>query len=157
MKLFFKSLTVFVFFQTLMPSIQASNLEKPLVAHPCFSAVKPKVTICFTIARKRDCEGFGICNFHAIVTEGRFNNAVATTYKDDYSNALVFEIDRYKGLASGAYDRYFKSGYFVMEDDSQVASDILSALGISSNATLLQGKYPIIESNGMIRFLIPYR
>lgn len=140
-----------------MPSIQASNLEKPLGANPCFSAVKPKVTICFTIARKRDCEGFGICNFHAIVTEGRFNNAVATTYKDDYSNALVFEIDRYKGLASGAYDRYFKSGYFVMEDDSQVASDILSALGISSNATLLQGKYPIIESNGMIRFLIPYR
>lgn len=157
MKLFFKSLTVFVFSQTLMPSIQASNLEKPLGAHPCFSAVKPKVTICFTIARKRDCEGFGICNFHAIVTEGRFNNAVATTYKDDYSNALVFEIDRYKGLASGAYDRYFKSGYFVMEDDSPVASDILSALGISSNAILLQGKYPIIESNGMIRFLIPYR
>ncbi|MFM7766803.1 MAG: hypothetical protein ACKO9S_02970 [Bacteroidota bacterium] len=157
MKLFFKPLIVFIFFQMLMPSTQASILVKPIDSTSCFTAMKPKVTICFTIARKRDCEGFGICNFHAIVTEGRFNNAVATAYKDDYSNALVFEIDRYKGLASGAYDRYFKSGYFVMEDDSQVPSDILSTLGISSNATLLQGKYPIMESNGMIRFVIPYR
>lgn len=91
------------------------------------------------------------------MTEGRFNNAVATVYKDDFSNALVFEIDRYKGMASGAYDRYFKSGYFVMEDDSQVPSDILMSIGVSSNATLLQGKYPVLESNGMLRFVIPYR
>jgi hypothetical protein len=157
MKLFFKSLSVFVFFQLLNPSAQASVFEIPQFMHQRFSAMKPKVTICFTIARKRDCEGFGICNFHAIVTEGRFNNAIATVYKDDYSNALVFEIDRYKGLASGAYDRYFKSGNFLMEDDSKVPSDILSNLGVSSNATLLQGKYPIIESNGMIRFAISYR
>ena len=157
MKLFFKSLSVFVFFQLLNPSAQASAFEIQQFFNQRFSAMKPKVTICFTIARKRDCEGFGICNFHAIATEGRFNNAIATVYKDDYSNALVFEIDRYKGMASGAYDRYFKSGSFVMEDDSQVPSDILSTLGVSSNVTLLQGKYPIIESNGMIRFAIPYR
>jgi hypothetical protein len=157
MKLFFKSLSVFIFIQFLSPSIQASSLEKTPDMYPRFSAMKPKVTICFTIARKRDCDGFGICNFHAIVTEGRFNNAVATVYKDDYSNAMVFEIDRYKGLASGAYDRYFKSGYFVMEDDSQVPSDILTTLGMSSSATLMQGKYPIMESNGIIRFVIPYR
>ena len=134
MKLFFKSISLIVFFQFLTPSIQASTTCNPLCENQRFSAKKPKVTICFTIARKRDCEGFGICNFHAIVTEGRFNNAVATIYKDDFTNALVFEIDRYKGLASGAYDQYFKSGYFTMEDDSQVASDILSALGVSSNA-----------------------
>jgi hypothetical protein len=119
--------------------------------------VKPKVTICFTIARKRDCEGFGICNFHAIVTEGRYNNATAHVYLDDFSNALVFEIDRSKGLAPTAYDRFFSSGYFVMEDDSQLPAELSSELGMDRVVTLSQGRYPIAESNGLIRYVVPFR
>lgn len=131
--------------------------QPDLVCTASNEIIKPKVTICFTIARKRDCEGFGICNFQASVSEVRPNNATASVYLDDFSNALVFEIDRGRGINDSAYERYFSSGYFVMEDDSQLPYDLSSDLGVERTITLSQGSYPISESNGIIRYVIPFR
>ncbi|MFN5325531.1 MAG: hypothetical protein ACK5C5_11475 [Bacteroidota bacterium] len=157
MKLFKSNIFIMLFVSvpSLLSSYDSTAMEPPRTVH--FISAKPKVSICFTIARKRDCEGFGICNFRATLSEGRSNNVIATVTKDDYSNAIVFEINRTTGLTANAYDRYFKSGFFVMEDDSPVPSDILTDLGISNSAILIQGRYPVVESNGILRFVISYR
>jgi len=154
----FKKTSLFVSLFIIESSCLFAFANQPVLLTNTESEVlKPKVTICFTIARKRDCEGFGICNFHAIVTEGRFNNATASVSVDDFTNSLVIEIDRNKGLTPMAYERYFSSGTFLMEDDSQLPSDLSSELGIDRTVSLTQGKYPITESNGIIRFVVPFR
>jgi hypothetical protein len=154
MKLFFKSILATAFLTFFIPVVKADIIPiRPLF----ISKAKPKVTICFTIARKRDCEGFGICNFTASLSEGRMNNATASVYKDDHSNAIVFEINRSQGISTIAYDRYFKSGIFTMEDDAPIPSEITQALGISSTAILVQGRYPVLESSGVIKMIIPFR
>lgn len=157
MKLF-KKTSLFVLFILIKTSCLVTFAAQPVLLPQCESEIiKPKVTICFTIARKRDCEGFGICNFHAMLSEGRFNNATANVSVDDFSTGLVFEIDRNKGLTPMAYERYFSTGSFTMEDDSPMPSDVSTELGIERAVTLLQGRYPITESNGVIRFVVPFR
>lgn len=154
MKLFIKTIIASVFVSGFTPVVSADNgqIQSCLVG-----ALKPKVTICFTVARKRDCEGFGICNLNASISDARLNNVVATVYKDDFSNALVFEIDRSKGVTAAAYDRYFKLGTFTMEDDTPVPYDLARDLGISTNATLMQGRYAVVESGGILRMTISFR
>lgn len=154
----FKKTSLFILYLIIESSCMVTFAAQPVLLPPDeFAIVKPKVTICFTIARKRDCEGFGICNFQASFSEVRVNNATASVYLDDFSNALVFEIDRGRGINDSAYERYFSSGYFVMEDDSQLPADLSSDLGIERTITLSQGRYPISESNGIIRYAIPFR
>lgn len=154
MKLFFKTIIASVFLSGFTPVVLAGNGD----AQPSsITEYKPKVTVCFTIARKRDCEGFGICNFNASMSEAKMNNVVGAVSKDDFTNALVFEIDRSKGISTMAYDRYFKSGIFTMEDDAPIPYDLARELGISTNASLLQGRYAIVESSGILRMIIPFR
>ena len=118
--------------------------------------LRPKVTVTFTIARRRDCEGFGICNWKATFSDLRTNIATGMMYADDSGkNTFVIEIDKVKGLKGDSYSKYFQSGYFVMEDDAPIPSDILSALGISGSRILLQGRHPVQEKNGQLIVVIP--
>jgi hypothetical protein len=120
--------------------------------------LKPKVTITFTIARRRDCEGFGICDWQVEITYGRINNCTATFYTDDVVKGnFVLEINKATGLSAEAYAKYLKSGYFLMEDESPVPGDILRELGVSGSKTLLAGRYKTLEKNGMIYISIPAR
>lgn len=154
MKLFFQ--TIFSSAFLIGSSPMAFALSDGNQTH-MVTEMKPKVTICFTIARKRDCEGFGICNFNASLTDAKMNNAISTVYKDDHTNALVFEIDRSKGISAYAYDRFFKSGSFTMEDDAPIPYDLARDLGVSTNASLVQGRYAIVESSGILKMIIPFR
>ncbi len=120
--------------------------------------LRPRVTITFTIARRRDCEGFGICDWQIEITMLRANSCTATLTTDDTNrNNLVLEIDKSKGVLPETYSRYFQSGTFLMEDESPVPAEILKQLGIPGPRTLLAGKHKTTEKNGIIYVSIPTR
>ncbi len=119
--------------------------------------LKPKVTISFTIARRRDCDGFGICDL-SFSYSMRWNNATGTIQVDDYnSNIILLEIDKAKGLTPEAYNKFFKSGTFIMEDDFPLPSDLVKSLGLIGTKTLSAGNHKVIERNGIIQVALPVR
>jgi hypothetical protein len=122
------------------------------------TALRIKVSVSFTIARRRDCEGFGICDISVSVTRTAPNSATAAIYTDDYNrNILVLEIDKAKGMSLETYKKYFSSGTFVMEDDSPVPAEILNQLGITGSRTMIAGKHRVTEQNGILYVSIPVK
>lgn len=67
MKLSFKNFLLFAFVlvEMSLSMVMAAPAEPVIFNNECseFNLMKPKVTISFTIARRRDCDGFGICDF----------------------------------------------------------------------------------------------
>ncbi len=119
--------------------------------------LKPRVTISFTIARRRDCQGFGICKWDASITFER-NGANGVIYTDDaVKNRLIIEIDKTKGISYEVYEKYFSSGVFVMEDDSPVPAEILAGLGIKGSRTITAGKHPVTERSGILYVSVPVK
>ena len=117
--------------------------------------LKPRVTISFTIARRRDCLGFGICQWEGSVTLER-NGASGVIYTDDVvKNRLIIEIDKTKGVSSEVYEKYFRSGVFLMEDDAPVPASILTGLGIKGPRTIPAGKHPVSERSGILYVSLP--
>lgn len=120
------------------------------------SLLRPKISFSFEIARRRDCLGFGICNWTATITVDRINSCSGTVYLDEANkNVFVFEIDKAKGISASAYEKYLKSGIFLMEDEVPVPGDVLKALGISGNKTLPAGSHKVTERDGLLYITIP--
>jgi len=121
-------------------------------------ALRPRITISFEIARRRDCLGFGICNWGVDITILRANSCVATIYEDEANrNVLILEIDKAKGISPASYEKYFSSGTFLLEDEVPVPGDVLKALAITGSKTMLAGKHKFTERNGLIYISIPVK
>ena len=117
--------------------------------------LKPRVTLSFTIARARDCMGFGICRPEIAISDEKIGTCPATLYTDDLIKGnLVLEIDKLK-ISADTYKKYFSSGIFLMEDDSPIPSEILNAIGISGKRTFIAGKHKITERSGIMYISIP--
>ncbi len=128
------------------------------VAPDAVAIPRVKVSISFEIARRRDCTGFGICNFTVGVTIDKVNSCSGALYVDETArNMFVLEVDKAKGISTAAYDKYFKAGSFLMEDEVPVPGDVLKALGVSGSKTLLAGKHKVIEKNGLLFVYIPVK
>ncbi len=124
---------------------------------PVSTGLRVKVSVSFEIARRRDCSGFGICNFEVGITYSKTNSCVANLYIDETSkNVYVLEIDKAK-VSAANYDKYFKSGYFLMEDEAAVPTEALRTLGTSGTKTMLAGKHLVTERNGFLYVAIPVK
>lgn len=120
--------------------------------------LRPTVTITFTIARRRDCLGFGICKWDASVTIERNSSATGIMYVDPASrNRLIIEINKNSGITAECYDKFFKAGVFLMEDESPVPGEYLKELGLSGSKTILSGKHPVTERNGILYVSVPIK
>lgn len=119
---------------------------------------KPKFSLSFIIARHRDCEEYGICNWQAGITVRTINKGNGVVYKDDASKStLVLEINKSTGITTECYDKYFKSGVFIMEDDFPMPLEISKALEYSGQKTIPAGKHRIVEIRGLIYVYLPVK
>jgi hypothetical protein len=112
---------------------------------------KPKITFSCIIARRRDCEGFGICN-PLFSVSGKISNSLSgyLTTDDFNRNALVLEVNKSTGISAASYDKYFATGTFLLEDDSPIPQEMLQGLSIIGPKTFMAGKYLVKELNGIL-------
>lgn len=162
MKLSFKNFLLFAFVLVEMSlSMVMAAPAKPIVFNnECseFNLMKPKVTISFTIARRRDCDGFGICDFVISGSYRTGNKGNGILYLDDASrNTVVLEINKTTGITTECYNKYLKSGTFLMEDDFPLSSEITGALEIAGAKTIPAGKHKIVEKSGILYVYFPIK
>jgi hypothetical protein len=113
-----------------------------------------KTVITITLARHRDCEGFGWCRGTIVVDPisiprpvGNVGNATVEINKE---GRLTLSFNKATDLTPEAYNKYFSSGIFICEDDFPVPAEILKALGYSGSYTVSKGNYKIISKDGML-------
>lgn len=160
MKITIKKFLLFAFvLMEISLSMVLATPAKPVIANDeSGDLLKPKVSISFTIARRRDCDGFGLCDLEISVVLRANNKGNGIIYLDDVSrNTLVLEINKTSGITQECYSKYFKSGVYLMEDDFPISSEITRALEISGSKTIPAGKHRILESNGMIYVYLPIK
>ncbi len=86
------------------------------------------------------------------------NKGNGIIYLDDASrNTVVLEINKSTGITVECYNKYFKSGTFLMEDDFPLSSEITGALEISGTKTIPAGKHKIVEKNGVLYVYFPVK
>jgi len=135
---------------------RAPMIPGPIVSGSGASLLKPKISISFIIARRRDCEGFGICNLQVAASLERVNSCSGVMYLDDFNkNIIVIEIDKLKGISAEGYKKYFSSGVFLMEDDSPIPTEMVSSLGLIGKRILVAGKHSVVERSGILYVSIP--
>jgi hypothetical protein len=161
MKISVKKIMLFSFILMELVSMAAfANTQIPPrdAVYDANESLRIKIYISFVIGRRRDCEGFGFCEWEIGITTGRVNSGSATAYIDDNNkNLLVMEIDKLKGITAECYKKYFSTGKFLVEDDSQIPSEIGKALGLATNKTVIAGNYIIIERNGILYLNLPLK
>lgn len=135
----------------------ASAEKNQIYSTPGSELLRPRISLSFTIARARDCEGFGFCRWTLEVSNGKINTGNGTMYSDEYSRNVILEIDKAKGITADCYKKYFSTGTFLMEDDSPLPGEVVKALGLIGTKTLIAGKHRIIESNGLLVITIPVK
>ena len=113
MTLCFLELTVFSSFA--MVSHPVSGEGNP---DDTYMEFRPKVTISFIIARRRDCLGFGICQLTIdVTTSGKVNGCTGSLYADIVNKGyMIIEIDKNTGIQKESYSKYFGKGKFLMEE-----------------------------------------
>ncbi len=104
-----------------------------------------KVIVTITLARHRDCDGFGWCRGTIVVDPaprpiGNVGNAVAEI---NAAGRLTLTFNKSTDLSPEAFNKYFSKGTFVCEDDFPVPVEILKALGYSGSYTVAKGNYNI--------------
>ena len=162
MKLSFKNFLLFAFVLVEMSlSMVMATPAVPVITlseRSEFLLMKPKVTISFTVARRRDCDGFGICDLVISGSVRTGNKGNGVLYLDDASrNTLVMEINKSTGITLECYNKYFKSGLYIMEDDFPIPSEITSALEVSGMKTIPAGRHKIVEKNGILYVYFPVK
>ncbi len=118
---------------------------------------KPYLTVCIILARRSDCEGFGICRITVNWKTVPGNGVTGNIYMNEQNSNLIIEIEKTKGATTENYSKYFSSGYFLMEDDSPLTTDIISGLGLTGSKTLVAGRYKVTEKDGRIFVNIPVK
>lgn len=148
-------LIALVLIEVSMPAIAAT--PEP-VKTEAVAAAKVKVTISFTVARRRDCEGFGICDLEAILSNRTANKGTGLIYTDDTNrNMVVLEINKSTGITRECNDKFFRNGSFLMEDEFEIPSWLLKELAISGTKTIQKGQHRIQETNGILYVYLPIR
>lgn len=141
-----------------IPASAESEVTYEPVPEAYSDSKKVKVTIEITIARHRDCEGFGICKISLIGVGRAMNNATGQLYMDEASrNTLVLEINKSQGISREGYDKYLRNGSFKMEDEFAIPADVLKSLEISGSKTISAGQHRIREANGVIYVYLPIK
>lgn len=132
------------------PGSPDQGLLEKLPADPVVTTPN-KLVIEIYFGRRGDCEGWGICKVSIGFERTQANSGIASIYPDKLSkNKLILEIDKARGISAEQYQKYFKSGTFVIEENYPIPSEILRELGLPSGNTILEGKYPVTERNGII-------
>jgi len=162
MKLSFKKFLLFAFVLVEMSlSMVMATPAEPIICvteGSEFTLMKPKITISFTIARRRDCDGFGICDFTIGASLRSGNKGNGVLYLDDaLRNTLVLEINKSTGITVECYNKYFKSGSYLMEDDFPLPSEITGALEVSGTKTIPAGRHSVVERNGILYVYFPVK
>lgn len=162
MKLSFKKFLLFAFVlvEMSLSMVMAAPAEPVICISEGseFNLMKPKITISFTIARRRDCDGFGVCDLEVGATLRSGNKGNGILYLDDaLRNTLVLEINKSTGITVECYNKYFKTGSFLMEDDFPLSSEITGALEIAGTKTIPAGKHKIVEKNGILYVYFPVK
>lgn len=135
-----------------------SAFPMPVEKEAVITPMKTKISISFEIARRRDCTGFGICNLTVGISLERVNSCTGSLYADETSrNVFILEINKAQGISAATYDKYFKSGIFVMEDESPIPSEALKEMGITGTRTMLAGNHKVTEKAGILYVAIPVK
>lgn len=137
-----------------------ANTKSPVVpVAPVIDAEKGiRISVHLEIGRRRDCTGWGICDFSISIDRITGNSFNASMYVDDYNkNLIVLEVDKAKGMSTSTYGKYFSGNNYILEDDSAIPADIVRALGLSGSKTLVAGSYRIIDRNGILSISIPVK
>ena len=141
-----------------VPASAETVIKHDPVPEAVSDAKKVKVTIEIIIARRRDCEGFGICRISLVGIGKTMNHASGQIYVDESSrNTLVLEINKSQGISREGYDKYLRNGSFKMEDEFAIPADVLKSLEISGNKTISAGQHRIREANGVIYVYLPIK
>ncbi|MBL0342328.1 MAG: hypothetical protein IPP71_16320 [Bacteroidetes bacterium] len=151
-------LTAFVLIELSLSCVLAKPNELNIAPDENNFLIKPKLSICITIARRRDCDGFGICDISVSGRATSGNKANGVLYQDDVSkNTLVLQVNKLTDVTTECYNKYFKSGSFIMEDDFPMPLEISRSLEFSGQKTIPSGKHRIVEINGIIYVYLPVK
>ncbi len=154
-RFFFAAILVMSF--TVLASAESEVTYEP-VPEAVSDAKRVKVTVEIIIARRRDCQGFGICKISLVGIGKIMNHASGQIYVDESSrNTLVLEINKSQGISREGYDKYLRNGSFKMEDEFAIPADVLKSLEISGSKTISAGQHRIREANGVIYVYLPIK
>lgn len=118
-------------------------------------AAKPKVTVKLDIGRKKlNCDKFSICSIEIGVSERLASNQVNGTAEFTPEGRLKITINKSMGLTKECYGKYFESGTFLIEEEVQIPSEILSEIDNSpASYNVRTGKYDIDEKGDAISII----
>jgi hypothetical protein len=139
----------------------ASNLENKDGLESCITDEKPvmpfstqecddppvRLIIILDIGRKKkDCRGFGVCEI-SIEIEARSNlngNGVTGTATNEGGQLILKVMPEVVSLK--AYNEYFSSGKFVVEDEYVMSPEVSKALGLKEGYVIKPGNYNVKQS-----------
>jgi len=109
-----------------------------------------KIVIKIVIARHRDCEGWGFCEWSASGDVGPVlaRQAIATVDVNS-DNRLVLTFSK-KSMLPETFTQYFSKDNFLCEDDFPVPSAILKSLNLTKPYTIKAGSYPVVINGDLI-------
>ncbi len=144
-----------IFYSLLTCAFVLSTFAAKAASIPQSDGLGPKITIIIEIGRKsKGCKGFGWCNskidfYNASGLNGE-NTATATACI--VNGRLNVEFNR-SSMTESTYQTHFGSGYFQLEEDYLLPSELAQALGVKSY-TIKTGQYPIPESTSQSSTLL---
>ncbi|MBC7774099.1 MAG: hypothetical protein H7246_01570 [Phycisphaerae bacterium] len=116
---------------------------------PQSDGLGPKITIIIEIGRKsKGCARFGFCDitfsldYRSAPAPNGENTATGSAWMEN--GKLKIEFDR-ASMTNATYQTHFGSGYFQLEEDYVLPSDLAQALGVKSY-TVKTGKYAVPQS-----------
>ena len=99
----------------------------------------------------KNCLHYGICRVSIPRAAGRKPCScwsMASVYPLS-DNLLQFVFDKNK-MNKKAYDKYFKSGFFQIDDKYELPPEILYRIGLEKHV-IKEGKYPVLIENEKIK------
>lgn len=111
----------------------------------------------------RGCKGLGMCTIVRwpipIKSETEEmqpidDNSCLGTLKINSLGEIEFEIPKESGITTEAYKNFFGSGFFIFEEDFTIGKELMEDLGYPNEFTIKAGKYPIHETDQIIKLTI---
>ncbi len=136
----------------------ACSINPTEASYESSSFMKPKIRVHYEISRQRDCNGFGFCviDLYFTIREGKKGNGLL--YTDDASrNTLILEINKSTDITAESYEKYFKSGIFLMEDDCPLPLELSKSLELAGQKIIRSGNHRIVENNGILYVYLPLK
>ncbi len=97
------------------------------------------------------CDGFGICDLIISTALVKPEPGLALgSVSFSGINTFQIKIDKEKGITPENLQKYFSSGYFLLENDFMISSQVGEQLGINPGSKLKNGRYKVQEVNGIL-------